>query len=103
MVLLGFFIHVRSDAILRKLRTDGGGEYGIPQGFLYRYLSCPNYLGEIVQWLGWAVLCWNLAGLSFAVWTIANLAPRAAAHHRWYRERFSGYPAERKALVPGLF
>jgi hypothetical protein len=37
------------------------------------------------------------------VWTMANLVPRARAHHRWYRERFPDYPARRKALVPGLF
>jgi hypothetical protein len=36
------------------------------------------------------------------VWTAANLVPRAVAHHRWYRERFADYPAERKALVPFL-
>jgi 3-oxo-5-alpha-steroid 4-dehydrogenase 1 len=34
---------------------------------------------------------------------MANLVPRARAHHRWYRERFPDYPARRKALVPGLF
>ena len=45
----------------------------------------------------------NAAGLAFAAWTMANLVPRARAHHRWYRERFPDYPARRKALVPGLF
>ena len=58
---------------------------------------------EIVEWLGWALLTWSPAGLAFAAWTMANLVPRARAHHRWYRERFPDYPARRKALVPGLF
>ena len=40
------------------------------------------------------------AGLTFAVWTAANLVPRARAHHAWYRRTFEDYPANRKAL-PG--
>ena len=81
------------------LREEGAG-YEIPRGWLYRYISCPNYFGEIVEWIGWAVAIWSLAGASFAVFTIANLAPRAISHHRWYHEKFPDYPPERKALVP---
>ena len=43
------------------------------------------------------------SGLAFAVWTIANLAPRARSNHLWYRQTFPDYPAERKALLPGLW
>ena len=63
----------------------------------------PNYLGEIVVWSGWALATWSLPGLAFAVWTIANLAPRARSHHTWYQETFPDYPAERKALVPWMW
>lgn len=70
---------------------------------LFKYVSCPNYLGEIIQWAGWALLTMSPAGLVFLIWTIANLAPRALAHHRWYKETFQDYPDERKALLPGLF
>jgi protein-S-isoprenylcysteine O-methyltransferase Ste14 len=65
-------------------------------------VSCPNYLGEIVEWTGFALLTWSLPAVSFAAWTVANLVPRALAHHRWYRERFPDYPRRRKALIPGL-
>ena len=65
-------------------------------------MSCPNYLGEIIEWVGWAVATWSLAGLSFAVWTAANLIPRAWQHHRWYRAEFPDYPKERKAVIPFL-
>ena len=41
-------------------------------------------------------------GSAFAVYTTANLAPRAIDHHAWYRERFPDYPADRRALVPHL-
>ena len=100
--MVGFVIHVRSDAMLRSLRRDNGPGYHIPRGFLYRWVSCPNYCGEIMQWCGFALAMQSLAGWSFVVWTIANLLPRALRHHRWYQERFSDYPAHRRAIIPGL-
>ena len=98
--VIGFVIHVRSDSILRGLRRNRGAGYHIPSGFLYRWVSCPNYLGEIVQWFGFAVAMNSLAGWSFAIWTVANLLPRALRHHRWYRERFDDYPPDRHAIIP---
>lgn len=98
----GFAIHTRADAILRRLRAPGETGYRIPRGFLFDRVSCPNYLGEIVEWTGWAILTWSLAGTSFAIWTFANLVPRALAHHRWYRETFPEYPPRRRAIFPGL-
>jgi protein-S-isoprenylcysteine O-methyltransferase Ste14 len=99
----GYAINRQSDLTLRGLRQPGESTYKIPYGGFFRWVSCPNYLGEITEWVGWAVLTWSLPGLAFAVWTMANLAPRARSHHRWYRENFPEYPAERKALVPGLW
>lgn len=98
----GFILTKKSDAILRGLREADESDYRIPYGIFYKYISCPNYLGEIVQWAGWALLTMSPAGLVFLIWTIANLVPRALAHHRWYKETFPDYPEQRKALVPGL-
>lgn len=97
---LGYAITKRSDRILAGLRTPHDESYKIPRGFLFRYVSCPNYLGEIIEWSGWALMTLSPAALVFMLWTIANLVPRALSHHRWYQEEFSDYPHERKALVP---
>jgi len=103
LFLTGFIINRRADYVLRNLRKPGESGYKIPDGGLYRWISCPNYFGEIITWVGWAVATWSLPGLAFAVLTIANLAPRARAHHIWYREHFPDYPTERKALMPGVW
>ena len=66
-------------------------------------MSCPNYLGEVVEWGGWALATWSMAGLSFAVWTLMVLSTRAHSHHRWYRENFPEYPPGSRALIPGLW
>jgi 3-oxo-5-alpha-steroid 4-dehydrogenase 1 len=101
----GMFINISSDNILLKLRTGRALNEGylIPQGGLFRWVSSPNYFGEILEWVGFAIATWSLPALAFAFWTIANLAPRAHANHRWYRTTFPDYPPERKALVPGVF
>jgi protein-S-isoprenylcysteine O-methyltransferase Ste14 len=101
--IAGFCLHLQSDAIIRNLRAPGETAYKIPYGGLFRWVSSPNYLGEIIQWTGWAIMTWSLAGVAFALFTFCNLAPRAISNHRWYREQFTGYPAKRRILVPGLF
>ncbi|MCA9675198.1 MAG: DUF1295 domain-containing protein [Kofleriaceae bacterium] len=98
----GWSVNVRADATLRRLRGPGDAGYRIPRGGLYERVSCPNYLGELVEWTGWAIATWSLAGLAFAVYTAANLVPRALAHHRWYRATFPDYPPARRALIPFL-
>jgi len=101
--LIGFTINRHADATLSKLRRANHSEYLIPQGLVYRYISCPNYLGEILIWSGWAIATWSFAGLSFAFWTASNLVPRARAHHRWYLSNLPEYPTKRKALIPGIW
>lgn len=96
----GWALNQHSDQVLLNLRKPGETGYKIPYGGGYRYVTCPNYLGEIVQWCGWALAAGSLAGLAFAVYTAANLVPRAITHHKWYREKFPDYPAERKAILP---
>lgn len=102
LFLGGMFINRQSDNILINLRKPGETGYKIPQGGLYRYVSCPNYLGELLEWLGWALATWSLAGLAFAIYTAANLAPRAFTNHKWYQEKFPDYPEQRRALIPFL-
>ena len=101
--LVGFAIHFHSDRTIRLLRKPGETGYAIPRGGLFRWVGSPHYLGEMVQWTGWALMTWSLAGVAFALFTICNLAPRAIANHRWYREHFADYPAERRILIPGIF
>ena len=103
LFVTGFVINRYADHILRGLRKAGETGYKIPRGGCYSWVSCPNYLGEMIIWTGWAIATWSLPGLVFAFWTVANLLPRARANHAWYRRTFPDYPPERKALVPGLW
>lgn len=99
----GWGINHWSDARLLALRGPGADGYQLPRGGLFRWISCPNYLGEILEWSGFALVAWNPAAAAFAFFSLANLAPRARSHHRWYRARYPDYPPNRRALIPGLF
>ena len=101
--LAGLALNLHADNTLRRLRRPGETGYAIPQGGGFRFVLCPNYLGEILEWLGWAVAAWSSCGLAFMLFTVANLAPRARSNHRWYLETFSDYPAHRWALIPGIY
>jgi 3-oxo-5-alpha-steroid 4-dehydrogenase 1 len=103
LFLLGWGINLWADTVLLRLRRPGETGYKIPQGGLYNLVACPNYLGEIIEWTGWAVMTWSLPGLTFAVYTAANIGPRAASHLAWYRDKFPDYPRDRRALVPFLW
>ena len=100
LFFIGAIINNVSDHILINLRKPNETGYKIPHGFLYRFVSCPNFLGEMVQWTGFAIMAWNVPALTFCVWTIANVLPRALKHHKWYKEKFEDYPKERKAVIP---
>lgn len=96
----GFIINKTADEKLRRLRNGNRQEYVIPTGWLFNYISCPHYFGEIIEWGGWAIMTWSLPGFAFFLFTFANLFPRAMTSHKWYKVKFAEYPPERKAVIP---
>ena len=103
LFLTGLAINVWADSVLIGLRSASSDRtYKIPSGFLYNYVSCPNYLGEMIEWAGWALATHSLAGLAFFWYTAANLVPRALANHAWCQHKFDDYPSQRTALIPYL-
>jgi len=98
----GMALNLDSDNRLLRARRESA-DYAIVHGGGFRWVSSPNYLGEILEWTGFALATGSPAAAAFALWTVANLAPRAWTHHRWYLERFAEYPAGRRALLPWLW
>ena len=100
---IGYYINTQSDNIFSRLKKSADDGYSIPEGGLFKYVSSPHYFGEIIEWTGWAILTWSWAGLAFAFYTFANLAPRALSHHKWYKKEFLEYPKNRKAIIPFIW
>mmetsp|Transcript_37783 Transcript_37783/g.93562 ORF Transcript_37783/g.93562 Transcript_37783/m.93562 type:complete len:97 (+) Transcript_37783:49-339(+) len=76
----------------------------LQRGGLFEYVTCPHYLGEWLEWTGFAVATQTRAGWAFAFWTLANLLPRAVASRAWYRDKFGPkYPAGMRAMIPFIW
>ncbi len=103
LFITGILINWTADYYLIHLRKKGETGYHLPQGGLFRWVSSPNLLREIIEWGGYALLTWSLPGLAFFIWTCANLVPRAMANHRWYKQQFPAYPSNRKRLLPFIW
>ena len=100
LFVVGMSINWYSDNKLINLRKSDENRYFIPYGGLFKFISCPNFFGEIIEWLGFVILTWSWPALAFFVWTLVNLIPRALDHHKWYKKEFSDYPSKRKAIIP---
>ncbi|KIJ15520.1 hypothetical protein PAXINDRAFT_76989, partial [Paxillus involutus ATCC 200175] len=91
--------------------------YGIPHGYLYTYISYPNYFCEWTEWFGFALAAAPVPPMtSFAAIVRAIQPPwlfflseiflmiaRAYRGHQWYHEKFPDYPKERKVVIPFVF
>ena len=100
LFLLGLYVNVQSDTILRNLRPPGSSEYKVPRGGMFEFVSQANFFGEIIEWIGYALACGNIVAALFVVNTCLNVVPRALQTHQWYKEKFEDYPKARKAIFP---
>lgn len=129
---VGFAGNILHDEILLNIRRnakakgkaredDNNGKskqehYAIPHGYLYQYISFPNYFCEWVEWLAFALAAAPVPSFTSVAALLATtqppyvflssefflMIPRAWKGHRWYKQRFPDYPKERKAVIPFL-
>lgn len=86
--IIGMYINIQSDDIIRNLRKNGDTKHYLPTDGMFRYVTSANYFGEFVEWVGFAILTWSWSGAVFALWTFANLGPRAARIYEKYKSEF---------------
>jgi len=98
---LGMYTNLQSDSIIRHLRKPGDTKHYLPRGGMFRYVTSANYLGELMEWVGFAILTWSWAGAVFALWTFANLAPRARKINGRYQREFG--PLNQKSIIPFIY
>jgi 3-oxo-5-alpha-steroid 4-dehydrogenase 1 len=110
---IGLASNILHDEILHDLRRnnpigpDGKYRYLIPKGYLYSYISYPNYFSEWLEFAGFALAAsprWEYTPpWMFLVAEIMVMLPRAYKGHQWYKEKFPDYPKNRKAVIPFIF
>ena len=101
----GMYINMQSDHIIRHLRKPGDTRHYLPKGGMFNYVTSANYFGELLEWVGFAILTWSWAGVVFAVWTFANLGPRAHAIRKSYMQQFPEEFKNRKLkrMIPFIY
>ncbi|MBO5810097.1 MAG: DUF1295 domain-containing protein [Bacteroidales bacterium] len=101
----GMLINIHSDYVIRNLRKPGDTRHYLPKKGMFKYVTSANYFGEFVEWLGFAILTWSLSGAVFAVWTFANLTPRAAKIYDNYKKEFGDELDTKKVkrIIPFIY
>lgn len=103
--IAGMTINIQSDNIIRNLRKPGDTRHYLPKGGMFKYVTSANYFGEFTEWVGYALLTWSWSGAVFALWTFANLCPRAARIYEKYRHDFPDeFDTKRlKRIIPFIY
>lgn len=91
-----FYSHI----VLRDLRPAGSNVRGIPRGFGFDLVSCPNYTFEILAWASLSLMTGLFSMWIFTIISGSIMAVWALKKHRRYRRDFADYPKSRKAIIP---
>jgi 3-oxo-5-alpha-steroid 4-dehydrogenase 1 len=105
LFIIGMYVNIQSDDIIRNLRKDGDTKHYLPRNGMFRYVTSANYFGEFVEWVGFAILTWSWSGAVFALWTFANLCPRAARIYDHYKLEFGDELDTKKVkrIIPFIY
>lgn len=88
---------------LRGLRSAGGTERGIPTGWGFELVTCPNYMFEAIAWTGMWLMTFSLSTGVFVVIAVAQMAQWALKKEKRYRKDFGAkYAKKRYAMLPGV-
>ncbi|OJJ44034.1 hypothetical protein ASPZODRAFT_18807 [Penicilliopsis zonata CBS 506.65] len=104
LFVFGELANLNAHLVLRGLRRPGTTDRGIPTGFGFSLVTCPNYLFEVLSWVG----VWLVSGLSWSVLFFfvvggAQMAVWAQKKERRYRKEFGDkYKRKRYVMLPGL-
>ncbi|KAH3759342.1 ABC transporter, subfamily B, ATP-binding & transmembrane domain [Pelomyxa schiedti] len=102
--LTGLICNFICHMMLKALRTPGTAEWKMPRGFLFEYVTMPNYTMEILTWIGFAVLMnFPISVLCFICCATYQMTQWARERHAKYLKLFPDYPKHRKILFPFIY
>ncbi|KAM5355575.1 hypothetical protein ACJ41O_002221 [Fusarium nematophilum] len=88
---------------LAGLRSTGGTERKIPAGYGFELVTCPNYMFEVLSWVGIIVASRNWTVALFIAIGTAQMFDWAKGKERAYRKEFGDkYKKKRYVILPGL-
>lgn len=104
LYIVGELGNLSTHLTLRGLRSTGGTERGIPLGFGFGLVTCPNYMFETMAWVGIWMVTWSWSTLVFIVLAVGQMAAWAKKKESKYRKEFgSQYQKKRYSMLPGIW
>jgi very-long-chain enoyl-CoA reductase len=102
---IGELGNLQTHLTLRGLRSSGGRERGIPQGRAFSLVTCPNYMFEVVAWIGvFLVSGLSLSVLLFAIVSTGQMMSWAKKKESNYRKEFGlRYKKKKFTMLPGIW
>ena len=97
--------NLNAHLVLRGLRSSGGRERGIPHGLGFDLVTCPNYMFEVLSWIGiFLVSKLSVSVLLFTIVSTGQMMSWAKKKERDYRKEFGDkYKKKRFTMLPGIW
>ena len=103
LYIIGEFGNGSAHLTLSALRSRGGKERGIPRGWAFNLVTCPNYMFETLSWIGVTLVTRSWAALVFLVISEVQMWLWAKKKEMRYRKEFGDmYKKKRSFLIPGV-
>jgi very-long-chain enoyl-CoA reductase len=108
MNIVGFVLYafgevsnLHTHITLSNLRSPGGTERGIPKGYGFDLVTCPNYLFETIAWVGILLVTKSLSTVVFLVFAFAQMQAWAIKKEKALRAEFPGtYKKKKYVIIP---
>jgi len=101
-----FLLGVVGNGICHWILARNDRKKGYPDVFLFKLVTCPHYMCEVITWTAWLIITQTFASAVFLLSTIITLTIFSRERWQQHRQFYDGkegrplYPPNRKALVP---
>ncbi|XP_039746344.1 polyprenol reductase [Pararge aegeria] len=107
--LWAWYEQYKSNVVLANLRKDQKSrmvvteKHCVPRGRLFKYVSSPHRLCEVIMYVMLLILVPTRTFFCIFLWVICNQVQTALHAHEWYKKTFMDYPTDRNAIIPQIY
>jgi very-long-chain enoyl-CoA reductase len=101
LFVFGELSNLHTHITLSNLRSRGGTERGIPTGYGFNMVTCPNYLFEVIAWTGVLLVSRSLSTVIFIALAWWQMQQWAIKKEKALRAEFPDtYQKKKYVLMP---
>jgi very-long-chain enoyl-CoA reductase len=101
LYVFGELSNLHTHMTLSSLRSTGGTERGIPKGYGFNLVTCPNYLFETISWIGVLLVTKSSSTALFLAFSYGQMHLWAIKKEKALRAEFpETYKKKRNVIFP---